>query len=104
MLLLKEGVLVAGTSYINTILAAAQKVYSEYHWDVVVTAGRDGHHMSTSYHAQDRALDIRHSMIPPENRQAVRNALHHALPAFYDVVLEKDHYHIEADARKEREH
>lgn len=103
MLLLKDGVILAGNKYTNEILRAVQEVYARYNSAVIVTAGRDGTHGEHSYHYTDRACDIRFWDIPPEKRRAVAAEIKTKLPAFYDVVFEIDHYHIEADAKRERQ-
>ena len=113
MLQLKDGVLVCGNKYINTILIAAQTVYGRHGWPTWVTSGRDSH--ETGYHPQDRALDLRCSMIPEVERVGIKNELQQMLPKFYDVVYEPEvtkggvvvkgaHFHIEADAKKESVH
>jgi hypothetical protein len=112
MLELKDGAVVCGNKYTNAIMLAAQMVFTRHAWPVVVTAGRDGVHGEHSYHAQDRALDLRVAMIPEAIRELVATELSQALPAFYDVVYEPEvvkdgaivkgaHIHIEADAHKE---
>jgi hypothetical protein len=98
---LKDGVLVAGNKYTNAIMTATQAVYGKHGWDVVVTAGRDGKHSEKSLHYEDRALDIRFWMIPEDHREGVAAEIRARLPVWYDVVIEGDHYHIEADKVKE---
>lgn len=100
MLMLKDGVVLAGNRYINAMLYAVQTVYTPYGWDVVVTSGRDSH--NTGYHPQDRAIDVRFWMVPREARLSVAARIRTLLPAYYDLIVEPDHYHIEADARKEQ--
>lgn len=100
MLTLKEGVVLAGNRYINAMLQAVQTVYESRGWAVVVTSGRDSH--DTGYHPLDRAVDIRYWMIPREARLSVAARIRTLLPAYYDLIVEPDHYHIEADARKEQ--
>ena len=51
---------------------------------------------------QDRALDVRFWNVPEVDRVFVKQQLQSALPGFYDVVQESDHFHIEADAVKEK--
>ncbi len=113
MLQLKDGALVCGNKYTNAIMEAAQIIYARHSWPVTITSGRDSH--EGGYHPQDRALDIRCWMIPEPQRDAVATEFRQALPKFYDVVyepqVEKDgqvvkgaHFHIEADAKKEKAH
>ena len=103
MIQLKYGVLVAGNQYTNAIMRATEIAYRKYGLDeVTLTAGRDGKHGPKSYHYQDRALDIRFWSIPEADRGKVAAWIKAELPPFYDVVIESDHYHIEADAEKEK--
>lgn len=100
MIQLKDGVLVAGNRYTNEMFRALETAYDELGLDVTVTAGRDGKHGEHSYHYRDRALDVRFWGVIDKPRLAQR--LKELLPPFYDVVVEKDHYHLEADATKEK--
>ncbi len=95
MVQLKDGCVITGNKYTNAILHAVQTVYARHEVGVVVTSGDDGVHSAHSYHAQHRALDIRFWDIKPENRRAVCEEIRAELPAFYDVVMEDDHFHIE---------
>lgn len=110
MLQLKDGVILAGNQYINAMLTAVQRVYDLHGWPVVITSGR---REGDGYHPLDRAVDVRCVMIEEEEREQVANDLRTVLPIYYDVLYEpaeyKDgrvikgaHFHIEADARKER--
>ena len=112
MLQLKDGALIMGNPYTRTIMDAVQTVFATYNWLAVVTSGRDSIHGPNSYHAKDRALDIRVSMIPEADRQDIRARIKVLLPHFYDVLYEPEvvkdgvvikgaHYHIEADEKKE---
>lgn len=98
----KDGVIFHANKYTNAILEAAQKAYAKYVDVLVVTAGSDGKHGTNSYHYKHRALDLRFWGIKPEDREAVAKAMRGYLPPFYDVVVEADHYHIEADEKKEK--
>lgn len=101
MLLLKDGVVLVGNRYTNAILQAVQTVYEARGWNTVITAGKDSHEHKISYHNDGRALDIRFWDVPVDQRERVAQAFRDKLPKYYDVVVEKDHYHIEADAKKE---
>jgi len=102
MLQLKEGVVMHGNKYLNAIIQAVQIVFARSLTNVVVTSGDDGTHGPNSYHKKHRALDIRFWDIPPENRRRVAEEIRALLPDYYDVVMESDHYHIEADEFKEQ--
>ena len=101
MVQLKDGATIVGNFYINYIIRAAE-IAMEGVCDVVITAGRDGKHGEESYHYQDRALDLRLWKISPDDRQKVAATMRAMLPPYFDVVIEDDHYHIEADAKKEK--
>jgi hypothetical protein len=101
MLLLKDGVQLNGNKYINAILTAVQTVFDSHGWLVTVTAGRDGHEGKVSYHNDNRALDIRFWDVPAEQRRQVGVEIAAKLPPYYDVLVETNHFHIEADAKKE---
>ncbi len=101
MIQLKDGVTIVGNFYINQIIRAAE-IAMEGICDVVITAGRDGKHGEESYHYQDRALDLRHWKINPDERPKVAAAMRAVLPPYFDVVMEADHFHVEADAKKEK--
>lgn len=106
MLQLKDHVVIRGNVYTNAILRAVQLVYARYTADrlEVVTSGNDSKHGIASYHYKDRALDIRFWNISAAQREQVAQELRAELPPFYDVVVEADHYHIEADEVKEHAH
>jgi len=104
MLLLKDGVVLVGNKYINTILQAVQTVYETRGWHTTVTSGKDSHDHKISYHNDGRALDIRFWDVPVDQRSIVAQAFRDKLPGYYDVIVEKDHFHIEADAKKEASH
>jgi hypothetical protein len=99
---LKDGVVIHGNQYTNAILTAIQIAFGDHDIPVVyVTAGSDGTHGVNSYHYTHRALDVRFWNVAVDLREAVAKTIRQYLPRFYDVVIESDHYHIEADAKKE---
>ncbi len=101
MLLLKDGVLLKGTKYINAILTAVQKVYEKRGVNTIITAGRDGHAGIVSYHNDDKALDVRFWLFTIPQRELVATEIRAQLPHYYDVVVEGDHFHIECDTKRE---
>lgn len=102
MLQLKENVIIHGNKYTNAILEAVQLSYARRNANVIITSGNDSIHGPNSYHGQNRAIDIRFWQIPEGERKLVAHEIRELLPAYYDVVTESDHYHIESDAVKER--
>ncbi len=61
----------------------------------LVTSAFDGIHMKTSLHYQGLALDFRKITIPETRQQGYCNTLQAKLGKDYQVILEKDHIHIE---------
>ena len=94
---LKDGVVLAGNKYINTMLWALDTAYAPE--TCTITAGRDGKHGEHSLHYQDRAVDARFWNVA--DKEAMAQRIRTLLPHYYDVVVEKDHFHIEADKKKE---
>lgn len=101
MVRLKTGVVLIGNKYIEAISEAVQTVFDRRGWDVLISSGLEDTHSQTSYHPQGRALDISFWVVPADLRLEVAGQIRALLPTYYDVVVESDHYHIEADARKE---
>ena len=90
-------VIVNQNIYTDTIKAIVDRVYKTYGLEATCTSGNDGVHGKNSYHGKDRALDIRFWDILDKVAESIRRNL----PPYYDDVVEKDHFHIEADAKKE---
>lgn len=93
---IKDGVRVKGLS--NEILLAiiiAQTIYSDTERDMTITSLTDGDHMAGSLHHCGDAFDLR---LPVNSAHTVMcSRLRDALGSSYDVVLEKDHIHVEYD-------
>ena len=102
MLRLKKGVKIRGLQP-EIILAAfiADGIFAAYNnSECVITAARDGTHMTKSLHYVGYAIDLRTRHIPIGWREKVANQLARALGDEYDVVLEKTHIHVEYDPTK----
>lgn len=97
MKLKDTSVTVNQNQYTDAIRHAVDTVWARYSLEPTCTSGNDGTHKMGSLHGQDRALDIRFWDILGR----VAKELKQALPPYYDVVVEMDHVHIEADPRKE---
>lgn len=70
------------------------------HWPfdlapLVITSAYDGKHMTGSYHYKGKALDIRIVHIPEKFWAEIVKDLKRLMGEEYDVILEKDHIHIE---------
>lgn len=70
---------------------------------VVVTSLSDSTHSATSFHygrpgdARARAVDLRIWNVPSKLREPLAAELRHFLGPCYEVLVEKDHYHVELD-------
>lgn len=76
----------------------AEQIYKKFGAECVITAGTDGKHMEGSLHYKGCALDMRTWNVAGRELQ-VKVELQQALGKDYDVVLEKDHIHVEWDPK-----
>jgi hedgehog signaling domain-containing protein len=97
-MLFKDGVDLALAPKIARALPAIDRVYRAIAGhEPTITSGCDGQHMTTSLHYAGLAVDVRTRDVAPDKIEALRRALADALGDAYDVVVEKDHIHIEYD-------
>lgn len=77
-------------------------------YECVITSGTDGKHghglsapgkADGTLHDDGLALDFRNRTIPVPEREPIRKDIAKALGPDYDVVLEKDHFHVEYDPK-----
>lgn len=96
----KDGVSLCGIRE-QTICAIslARHIYSDYGYDTIVTSLNDGAHMARSLHYSGFAVDFRTRHLGNEHRQEIAAEIAIALGDDYDVVLEKDHLHVEYDPK-----
>lgn len=73
---------------------AADSVYAKYGLDCVITSAVDGIHSKGSLHYTGQAVDLRTRDSGAKINEIVRD-IKEALAENYDVVLEKDHLHLE---------
>ena len=99
---IKEGVLVVTPKLelIDGLLTCAE-VYYDLGYTLVITEIAGGVHMKGSLHYEGLAADLRTSMVPRERLPSLVAALRRKLPRYWDVVLEKDHIHVEYDTRSQ---
>jgi hypothetical protein len=97
---LKPGVSARGIG--NEILEAilvAHQAYIESGEQFTITALMDGVHMATSLHYKGQAADLRTrdliNTTPYKMAELIRARLSHD----YDVVVERDHIHVEYDPK-----
>lgn len=89
------------------VLAAvvAAPVFKAHGHDVTITSAFDGKHMANTLHSRDgkcRALDLRTvtAGIPAKEAETIGAGLRLALGKQFDVVVEKDHIHVEFDPKE----
>lgn len=99
---IKDGVLFKDfTAFHVAVLSALMEIRSltaEYP-QPVITSAYDGKHSDGSYHYSGRALDIRTKHYTPEQLKRFFLLLKEELGGWYDVILEKDHIHVELSRR-----
>jgi hypothetical protein len=105
MLALKPGVDVRGIApEILLGLTILAEVLWKHGIPTVVTSCRDGDHMVGSKHYVGLAVDVRlpsrFSVLPNIDLMLLMEA-RESLGEQYDLVLEKDHLHLEYDPRKD---
>ncbi|RLC47034.1 MAG: hypothetical protein DRH57_04840 [Candidatus Cloacimonadota bacterium] len=73
------------------------QAFKDFGEEAVITSTYEGDHMPSSLHYAHLAVDVR---LPRGNVDAVVNALKLLLGKDYDIVVEKDHIHIEYDPKR----
>ena len=85
---------------IESIVSVIDEVYIETTGrEVTITSARDGDHMHNSLHYEGKALDLRTRDIARDTAEKITVKLQNKLGRDYDVVNEKDHIHVEYDAK-----
>ena len=68
--------------------------------EAIITSGNDKGHMKNSLHYKWKAIDLRIVDIPEKHKWTQYAAeIRRRLSKDYDVILEKDHVHIEYDPK-----
>jgi len=101
-MIFKKGVKVAGIQpEIMCALMVAERVYFERGRPegVTVTAVTDGKHMTGSKHYIGQAVDLRTFYFSVDVQHSIVTDLKIRLTDEFDVVLEKDHLHLEYDPK-----
>lgn len=75
-------------------------VYGRHGYTCTITSGSDGKHGPNSLHYKGCALDIRTRDVLPDTLAVMVLEIKQALGAQFDVVLEKDHLHVEWDVKE----
>ena len=74
------------------VLPVIDQIYhDEYNTELVITSGKDGIHGKGSLHYEGKAVDLRTWNVIA----SLVSRLQAALGPNFDVVLEKDHIHVE---------
>lgn len=81
---------------IRKILNRLEEIYRKYGYELVITSTYEGNHSPSSLHYANLAIDIR---CPRRDKDKLYAEVRKALSDDYDVVLEKNHIHIEYDPK-----
>lgn len=77
----------------------ADDVYKKYGKELVITSVNDSRHGKNSIHYRGNAIDTRTRYFSYDEKIAVYKEIKERLTVDFDVVLEKDHIHIEFDPK-----
>jgi hypothetical protein len=93
---IKPGVNITGIKPEIALAAiVAQTVFALHDRELVLTSALDGKHGFGSLHFSGTALDLRTRDLEPNEPLLIADELREALGGQFDVVLEKDHIHME---------
>jgi hypothetical protein len=81
-------------------LMAAAAVYTRHGFDLTITSLVDGTHSQQSLHYAGQAADLRIWGINPVLLAQMVREINDALGADYDVILERDHIHLEYQPKR----
>jgi len=97
----KDGVKINGIKPELTLaIIIADGVYKDHNYSLVITSVTDSKHSRTSLHYVGFAFDLRIRNIPKKELLLIQKDLQDALTDEFDVVLEKDHFHIEFQPKR----
>jgi len=93
----KDGVLLSGLNIkMRPVLIAADKVWSEYGHELVITSTNDGVHSPGSLHYYGYAVDLRTHYFDAETvRKVHRDLSLHLHQKGFVVILHSTHIHVE---------
>ncbi|WMC01527.1 hypothetical protein [Microvirus D_HF5_137] len=98
MLEFKPGVSVDGIKKeIITIICFLGYVFESMGKPLVITSCTDGKHMKGSKHYSGNAIDIRSRHLTKKEIDSLISRFKFWFDKDYDIVLEKDHIHVEYD-------
>lgn len=84
---------------IRRSLNKVDAIFRRYAQEFIITHTYDGLHSSSSLHYSNDAYD---SALPTIRRREIFVDIQRELGDNYDVIMDKDHYHIEHDPKKGR--
>lgn len=97
---LKDGVNLQGVCWqVFSAAIVVEAVLQTFGTELVITSCLDGTHMPLSLHYKGLAFDARSHDLAPQFQTHARDEMKKRLGPDYDVVLEKDHFHIEYDPK-----
>ncbi len=76
-------------------IVLAQPIFAAHGVPLVITSVMEGKHSRGSLHYVGLAVDLRVNDLPPSEWEIVTDQVKAALGPQFDVVLEKDHLHVE---------
>lgn len=97
---LKSGVIIKGIQ--PEILLGAiivDGIFKESGQELVITSALDGTHMVGSKHYIGQALDFRNRDLDSNLQTIILDKMKVSLGLDFDIVLEKDHIHVEYDPK-----
>ena len=98
---IKEGVKLEGVQWqVFSAAIIVEAVLQSFGTELVITSCLDGQHMPHSLHYKGLAFDARSRDLAPQFQTQARDEMKKRLGPDYDVVLEKDHFHIEHDPKE----
>jgi len=101
---IKKGASLAGMDIrIRPALVTADRLWSAYGHELVITCGLDSAHSAGSLHYYGLAIDCRTNYFEPSVTKRLVQLLKYQLPKEFDVILHSTHIHIECDIFKNTE-
>ena len=93
---LKEGVNLTGIKPELTVgLMVMNAVYTTFGYEMTITSVNDSQHSIKSLHWSGNAADLRIRNLTQEDTSAIYHDGVKALGEHFDLVWEKDHFHLE---------
>ena len=99
-MIFKDGVNLSGLKYVmRQKLIACEEFFKKIGKEFCITEVNTGLHSAGSLHYYGIAFDVRTRHLTNEEVHELFLYIQNG-PTFFDIVIEKDHIHIEADRRK----